>query len=183
MKILDKLTLLLFSIIILVLSLITAFLMFGIMRFSVINTLYNEIIANKTIENVVVVSSIVCAILALRAIFFGSSYSSETNEGVLLENEAGRLLISKDTIENLVNGVAEGFENTQSVSTKVVVDSKNNLNVYVTLLVLPSTIINELSINLQTRIKEVVKNVTNLEINSIDIRIKNITTPEAKKEI
>ena len=183
MKILDKLTLILFSIIILVFALIIEFLMFGIIRFSVINTFYNEIIANKTLENVIVVSSIVCAILALRAILYGASYNTETNEGVLLENEAGRLLISKDTIENLVNGVAKGFENTQSVSTKVIVDSKNELKVYVTLLVLPSTVINELSINLQTRIKEVVKNVTNLDVKTIDIKIKNITTPEAKSEI
>ena len=49
-------------------------------------------------------------------------------------------------------------------------------------MVLPNTVINELSMNLQTRIKEVVKKVTDLEIKAIDIRIKNITTPEEKTE-
>lgn len=103
--------------------------------------------------------------------------------GILLENEAGKLMISRDTIENLINSVAQGFENTQSVGTRVVINSENELKVYVTLMVLPNTVINELSVNLQTRIKEVVKNVTDLEIKSIDIRIKNITTPEEKREV
>ena len=91
-------------------------------------------------------------------------------------------MISRDTIENLVNTVAKGFENTQSVTTKVIVNSENELRVFVTLMVLPNTVINELSVNLQTRIKEVVKTVADLEIKSIDIKIKNITTPEDKAE-
>ncbi|MCI8519535.1 MAG: Asp23/Gls24 family envelope stress response protein [Clostridia bacterium] len=102
--------------------------------------------------------------------------------GILLENEAGKLLISKDTIENLVNGVAKGFQNTQSVTTKINVNSDNELKVFVTLMVLPNTVINELSMNLQTRIKEVVKNVADLEVKAIDIKIKNITTPEEKTD-
>lgn len=91
-------------------------------------------------------------------------------------------MISKDTIENLVNGVAKGFQNTQSVTTKVIVDNENELRVFVTLMVLPNTVINELSMNLQTRIKEVVKKVTDLEVKTIDIRIKDITTPGDKTE-
>ena len=98
-------------------------------------------------------------------------------------DESGKLLISKETIENLVNGVAKGFENTQSVTTKVIIDSQNTLRVFVTLMVLPNTVINELSMNLQSRIKEVVKSVTDLEIKSIDIKIKNITTSEENKEV
>lgn len=102
--------------------------------------------------------------------------------GILLENEAGKLLISKDTIENLVNGVAKGFANTQSVTTKVLVNSDNELKIFVTLMVLPNTVINELSMNLQSRIKEVVKTVADLEVKTIDIKIKNITTPDNKIE-
>jgi len=39
------------------------------------------------------------------------------------------------------------------------------------------------TLNKTPLIKEVVKNVTDLEIKSIDIKIKNITTPEENKEI
>ena len=182
MKILDKITLVLFSIIILTISLLITLLMFGWISLSTVELFYGDIIANGVWSNVVIGTCIFCALLALRAIFFVGGSSSSSNEGVLLENEAGKLLISKDTIENLVNGVASGFENTQSVTTKVMIDSQNTLSVYVTLMVLPNTIINELSMNLQSRIKEVVKNVTDLEIKAIDIRIKNIMASDNKAE-
>ena len=106
-----------------------------------------------------------------------------TGEGILLENESGKLLITRDTIENLVNGVAKGFENTQSVTTKVILDKQNTLKVFVSLVVLQNTVINELSVNLQNRIKEVVKNATGLEVRAIDVKIKNVITPEVKNEI
>lgn len=185
MKILDKITLVLFSIIVLIISIVLILLLESVIGFSTITSLYNMLIANEVAVNVALGVSIVCMLLAIKSIFFGGSKNSENRsrgDGVLLENEAGKLLISRETIENLVNGVAKGFENTQSVTTKVVVDSQNTLRVFVTLMVLPNTIINELSMNLQKSIKDVVKKATDLDIKSIDIRIKNITTPEEKKE-
>ncbi len=186
MKVLDKIILVIFSIMILIISIIMALLIFGVINFTTIATLYAKILADSTVINITLAILAVCIILSIKAIFFGGSSNQEDGikgEGILLENESGKLLISKDTIENLVNGVAKGFENTQSVMTKVMVDNDNTLKVFVTLMVLPNTVINELSVNLQKRIKEVVKNVTDLDIKSIDIKIKNITTPEEKKEV
>ena len=185
MKILDRMILILFSIIILIISIVMVLLMFSIINITTMANLYAKLIASDVATNITLGISIVCIVLAIKAIFFGSSSNSNNGingDGILLENEAGKLLISKDTIENLVNGVAKGFENTQSVTTKVIVDSQNTLKVFVTLMVLPNTVINELSMNLQQRIKEVVKNVTDLDIKAIDIKIKNIVTPEENKE-
>ena len=166
MKILDKMILILFSIIILIISIVMLLLVFGIVSYTTISTLYAQVIANATATNITIAISVICILLAVKAIFFGSTSKSSNGlngEGILLENESGKLLISKETIENLVN-------------------SQNTLKVFVTLMVLPNTVINELSINLQTRIKEVVKKVTDLDIKAIDIKIKNITTPEENKE-
>lgn len=181
MKILDKITLVLFSIAILIISVLLVLLMFGWVNFSTINLMYSEINASSLATNIVLGVSVFCILLSLRAIFFGSSNNS-SGDGILLENEAGKLLISRDTIENLVSTVAKGFENTQSVNAKVYINSENELKVYVTLMVLPNAVINELSQNLQNRIKEVVKQVADLEVKSIDIRIKDITTPEENFE-
>ena len=186
MKVLDKITLVLFSIIILIIGTVMLLLLFGLISFNTITTLFASLIASQVATNTAIGIAIVCILLAVKAIFYGSGTSNENKvngDGILLENEAGKLLISRETIENLVNGVAKGFENTQSVTTKVIVDNQNAIKVFVTLMVLPNTVINELSMNLQNRIKEVVKNVANLEIKSIDIKIKNITTPEESKEV
>ena len=185
MKILEQITLVIFSILVLVIAIILMLLLTGFVSINAISTIYTKLIANQVATNITIGISAICVLLAVKAIFFGDSSngSSKMNgDGVLLENESGRLLISRETIENLVNSVAKGFENTQSVTTKVIVDSDNSLKVFVTLMVLPNTVISELSMNLQKRIKEVVKNVTDLDIRSIDIKIKNITTPEENKE-
>ena len=186
MKVLDKITLILFSMLILIIAIVLSLLMFGWIRFSTISGLFAEAVASEMATRIILVSCIVCAILAIRTIFFGESKDASegmTGEGILLENESGKLLITKDTIENLVSGVAKGFENTQSATTKVIVGKENTLKVFVSLVVLQNTVINELSINLQNRIKEVVKNATGLEVKAIDVKIKNITAPEAKNEV
>lgn len=186
MKILDKIALILFSIIMLVISVVMVLLIFSVISFDTIEMLYTQMMANHIANNVVLAIALISIVLAVKAIFFGGetgNNSKMNGDGVLLENEAGKLLISRETIENLVNSVAKDFENTQSVTTKVVVDNENALKVFVTLMVLPNTVISELSANLQKKIKEVVKNVTDLDIKSIDIKIKNITTPVENKEV
>ena len=185
MKILDKIALVLFSIIMLVISIVLVFLIFSVISFDFIEMLYTKMMANAIVNNVVLGVALISIVLAVKAIFFGGTLSENSKmngDGVLLENESGKLLISRETIENLVNSVAKDFENTKSVTTKVIVDNENALKVFVTLMVQPNTVINELSMNLQNKIKEVVKNVTDLDIKSIDIKIKNITTPAENKE-
>lgn len=182
MKILDKITLVLFSLMILVISILVTLLMFGWVKLSTITMFYTELIGNDVAVNITIVVAVVSCLLALRAIFFGTTAGIIGGDGVLLENESGKLLISKDTIENLVNTVASGFENTQSATTKVIVNENNELLIYITLMVLPNTFINELSMNLQSKIKEVVKSVADLDVKTIDIKIKNITAPELKTE-
>lgn len=58
---------------------------------------------------------------------------------------------------------------------KVSLDKQvNNVKVNLNLTVGADTVIKELSVNIQNRIKEVVKNVTELEIKEINIKIKDI---------
>ena len=92
----------------------------------------------------------------------------------MLENKDGRLLISRDTIENLVNSVVKGFSQAVDVQTKVLLDLENNVTVYVTLLVKEDSIIKELSSNMQTKIKETIKRSTDLDVSQVNINIKDI---------
>ena len=96
-----------------------------------------------------------------------------------MENNNGKLLISKDTIENLVSRTVKEFSEAEAVSTKVILDRENNVMIEVTLYVAPNSIIKELSINLQNKIKDVVKKVADLDIKEINIKIENIATERA----
>lgn len=73
MRILDKITLVLFSIIILVLSMLLALLMFGWISMSSVTMFYDEMSANALATNITLGVLIVCALLSIRAIFFGGT--------------------------------------------------------------------------------------------------------------
>ena len=110
--------------------------------------------------------SVVFILLSIKCIFFDSSSKEKIKEkqGVLLENEAGKLMISKETIENLVNSVALNFQSAEDVTTRVELDRENNVRVYVNLIISSNAIIKDLSSNLQAKIKEKIKRATDLEV-------------------
>ena len=121
MKVIDKFNLVLFSTIILVLSLIICILAFGWLDFDLaIDGIY-FVVTNEIGSKVLVGTAIVLILLALKSIFF-NSFSKEqmqTKEGILLENDNGKLLVSRDTIESLANAVVKSFENEESSMKKV----------------------------------------------------------------
>ena len=49
----------------------------------------------------------------------------QSREGILLENDNGKLLVSRDTIESLTNAVVKSFETAENTMTKVEVDNEN----------------------------------------------------------
>ena len=178
MKILDKIALVIFSCIILILSICTCLIVFGWIDLNSVYTIIKDGLDNSVAVNITLGVSIVLMLLAIKVIFFYSE--DEMNDGLKLENADGNLLISKDTIENLVNSVAKGFENTENVTTKIGLDKQNQLVVDVLLYVLPNTVIKEMSVNLQTRIKEVIKSTTDLEVKQVNIKIKNVMAKKDK---
>ena len=83
-------------------------------------------------------------------------------------------MITKETIENLVNAVVKGFDSAEEVTTKIDFDKDNNLTVNVNLVVKENAVIKELTSNLQTKIKEAVKKSSDLEVKEVNIKVKNI---------
>lgn len=181
MRFLEKVSLVIFSLIILVLSVIICLLIFDFLSVSTINVVLSNALNNETTSNVILGVAIVCILLAIKNIFFGGNSSKEdrnVSDGVLLQNDNGKLLISKETLENLVSGIAKGFEGTRNVTTKVILDKENNLSVQVTLFVEENAIIKDLSTKLQVRIKESIKATSDLDVKEVDIQVKNIAPQE-----
>ena len=180
MKLLERISLQIFSAIILLLGLILCLLLFGWIELGDIYYGLQWLISKPAATNTAIVVSIVLMLLSAKCIFFPSyKNEDEKHEGVLLENESGRLLISINTIENLVKSVVSGFPSVKAINCNVKLDKQvNNVVINLNLVVLPDTIIKDLSANLQSKIKEVVKTITEIEIKAVNIKIKNI---EARK--
>lgn len=181
MKIIDKFNLVLFSIIILAISLIICILGFGWLEFDSVVKAVNYAITDDIGSKVIIGVSIALIMLAIKSIFF-NSFSKEkmqSREGILLENDNGKLLVSRDTIESLTNAVVKSFETAENAITKVEVDEESKVKIYITLFVHPDAVIKELSSKLQTNVKDTIKKSLDLDVTEVNIRVKNITV---KKE-
>ena len=181
MKFIEKIVLNIYSIIMLVISLVLCLLVFGWVDIGIIGNMISKILLNSVYSNVVLGVSVLFILLSLICIFFDSSKENKKDkQGVLLQNENGKLMISKDTLENLVNTVAKDFDSAEEITTNVSLDAENNVTVYVNLVVSQNAVIKELSANLQQKIKEAIKNTSDLEVKEVNIKVKNIAP---KKEV
>ena len=181
MKILDRIALVLFSIIILVISLSLCIIVSGWLDLDIVTDGLKFMVSNEILARITIAISIVLIILALKCIFFNpyAKESSKSKDGILLENDNGKLLVSRDTIENLTNSVVKTFETAQTVMTKVDLDEENNVKIYITLSVYPEAVIKDLATKLQNDVKAAIKKSLDLDVQSVNVRIKNIN---AKKE-
>ncbi len=176
MKFIERATLIIYSTIMLIVSIILCLLVFGWLDIGLAGGVLKDIITGVTSGKVILGLSIIFILLSIKCIFFDSSAKTneKTSQGILLENESGKLMISKETIENLVNSVALNFQSAEDVTTKVELDKANNVKVYVNLIVSSDAIIKDLSTNLQEKIKEKVKTATDLEVKEVNITIKKV---------
>ena len=176
MKIIEKTTLIIFSILMLFISIVICLLAFGWLDINLVGEMIQNIFHNQTYLNILIGVSIIFILLSIRCIFFDSSEKKqeELKNGVLLQNADGKLFITKQTIENLVSNTAKGFDSAEEIQTSVEFDKENHLSVLVNMTVRESAIIKELSTNLQTKIKEAVKKATDLEVKEVNIKVKNV---------
>lgn len=183
MKFLDRLGLALFSIIVFALSIILCLVVLGWFDVELIVSGMNFLKSNEIATNVTIGVSIVLILLAFKCMFFESYTKSEdqSREGILLENDNGKLLVSRDTLENLASSVAKTTPGVENVVSKVLLDKEKHLIIFVNLLVKQTSIIKELSCDLQRKIKQTVKESLGLDVKEVNIKIKNITA-EKKEE-
>ena len=176
MKFLEKIALVIYSNIILILSIVLSLLIFGWLDMNLIGNIIYKVIVGDVSSKILLGISVVFILLSIKCIFFDSSSKQEMDykNGILLENSDGKLLITKDTIENLVNSVVKGFDSAENVTTRVELDNENNVTVFVNLSVKENAVIKELSTNLQTKIKTTIKKTSDLEVKEVNIKVKDI---------
>lgn len=174
MKVIEKITLIIYSNLILIMAVIACLLVFGWLDIDIVQGLTRTLIISSTSSKIILGVSIVFILLSIRCIFFDPSSKQEMKDkqGILLANENGKLMISKETIENLVEAVTKEYKTAKEVSSKVELDKDNNVNIFVNLVVGADTVIKDLSIDLQNKIKNKVKETTDLDVKEVNITVK-----------
>ena len=176
MKVLDRIGLTVFSVFMLIISVLICSLIFGLLTPLTVYEVLKVALNNPVTTNTFLAISIVCILLAIKCIFFSSDKEmvNGIKDGILLQNSEGQLVISKSTLEELVNNIVKDFNAAQDVTSKIVLDEEKNLIVNIILSVKENVVIKELSNNIQTKVKSAIKNTSDLEVKEVNISIKQL---------
>lgn len=180
MKFLEKLALILFSLIISVLSITMILIMLDIVEMSVITKTISLLINNDLAVKITIGVAAVALLLAIKCIFFSGETEDDGKNGITLENNSGKLLISKESLENLIANVVKDVQGIEAISSRTILDKDNNLIVYVTTLISKDMMIKEVSTQIQEKIKEALNKTADLEVKQVNIKVKNITNKKIK---
>ncbi len=182
MKFLDKLGLAIFSLITLILSILVCLIAFGWIDVSIITVGITNALASQNGMYITIGISVVLVLLSIKCLFFPSYErrisKEDDEEGILLQNDNGKLLITKGTIKNLVNSTVDEFKNIEGSDAEITLDQNNDVYVDLEINVQKETIIKDVSSKLQNKIKEAVKKATDLEIKEINIKVNDVEREE-----
>ena len=176
MKFLERFTLVIYSLIIFILSVILSLLIFNWMDFEVVTDMVNALITGSLSSKITLGVCVLFILLSIKCMFFDerSKEVLKETQGILLKNENGQLMISRETIDNMVKNAVIGFENVKQCNTKIDVTEGNQLKITLFLVVNENVVIKELASNLQTKIKDEVKKVTDLDVQEVNVKVMGI---------
>ena len=184
MKFLERFTLIVYSFVILLLSVILSLLIFNWIDFDVVTEMVKALITGDLSSKITLGVSVVFILLSIKCIFFdeNSKEKEKETQGVLLRNENGQLMISKESIDNMVKNTVMGFEQIRQCNTKIDVNSENQLRITLFLVVNEGVVIKELASSLQRKIKEDVKRVSDLEVEEVNVKVTSLQDNKKSKE-
>ena len=184
MKFLERFTLIVYSFIILLLSVILSLLVFNWIDFDVVTEMVKALITGDLSSKITLGVSVVFILLSIKCMFFDERSKEKVKEtqGVLLKNENGQLMISKESIDNMVKNTVMGFDQIKHCNTKIDVNSENQLRITLFLVVNENVVIKELASTLQKMVKEDVKKVADLEVQEVNVKITSLQDGKKSKE-
>lgn len=104
------------------------------------------------------------------------------DNGILLENADGKLFITKETIKNIALNVICGFEGAIDPKVELEMDKQNQVKMNVIITAKELSAINQLSKNIQVKVKEVVKKTTDLELQAVNVAIRKQRLTEKEEK-
>ena len=185
MKFFDKLGLAIFSAIVLIISITLCLIGFGWIEPSVYSILISKAYASQTGTYVLIGSCTVLALLAIKCLFFTDMTSKDDEEegsGILLQNEDGRLLITADTLRNMVEDVITDFDEITDSITRINITKENDVIIEISIDVLRGTVIKDVTSRLQTKVKKEIKAATDLEIKYVNVKVRNTGIEKADED-
>jgi uncharacterized alkaline shock family protein YloU len=180
MRFLERTTLKIFSIIMLFISITMLLIVFEIIPTTFYSNGVTFLMDDTIYRRITIGVCVVSILLALKCIFSKLKPVDVTKNGIILENANGKLVISRESLENLINGIAKEMPGAENASSRILLDSDKNLVININLTVLGNVVIKEITVELQKRVKEALRRTADLEVRLVNVNIKNINSKKTK---
>lgn len=184
MKFLERFALIIFSYIVLILAVVLSLLIFDWISFETIGSIMENLLTGVITSKIILALCVVFILLSIKCIFFDekSKEKLKDSQGILLKNENGELMISRESIDNMVKNAVSGFENVKECNTKIIVNSENQIIITLFLTVNENVVIKDLATNLQTKVKEEIKKIADLDIQEVNVKIEKLQETKKSKD-
>ena len=167
--------------VVLFVSIVSMLTLGGILATDLGSNIMEGIIEGEFWSKILFAIFVVLTVFSIKEIAFGEKISREGKEGLILENESGKLIISKESLESLVAGVGKEIEGVESVASRTFIDTEKNVVVEVNVVVGRDVALKDISTDLQKRVKIALKQTADLDVKFVNIKIKNISNKKSKK--
>lgn len=178
MKGFEKFLLILFSIIVIIVSVSLVLIATGMMDGSFVTTKILEFA--KQYKTCTLIIGSIFALLGLIGLFSSSDSSDSISGGLAIKSDTGTVYINRDTFENIILGVARNFPELKNIKADIQI-TEQGVIVNVNTMILPDTIVPELTEKLQESIKSSILKQTTVEIKEANIKIKGVYLDTQKK--
>lgn len=181
MTLFQKIVSVTFASIVLFVSVVSMLTLGGILAPDLGSNIMEDVIEGEFWSKIFFAVFAILAIFAIKEIAFGEKVSTEGREGLILENESGKLIISKESLENLISGVGKEIDGVDNISSRTFIDVEKNVIVEANVVVGREVVLKDISAELQRKVKEALKQTADLDVKYVNIKIKNISNKKSKK--
>ena len=179
MKWLDRLINFIFSLVILVVSVVILLALFNYIDTAYINSLINDYLWGADYRLIVIVTTCIVLLAALKTTIFLSDFKKKRKIPILVSTENGVIQIASETIESTAKAVAISHEEVRDVDVKMTNKNKG-VDIFMSLLVMQDTNIRTITKQIQDEVKEKIHETTGVLVLNTDIKVKNVIEKNKK---
>lgn len=184
MRALDRLISFVFSVIMLVVSIVLILVGVGLVEPQMIIDMINEHVfveemITANMFNTLTIVGVVLFLASLKTTIFLSLFKTKDKSPILVKTGNGEVEIAQETIINTVRNVGTSFENIKDVQAKMI-KKRRGVIIYAMVMVYANSNIKEITEEMQKQVKEVVKASTGVNVLEVNIKVKNIYSKPKK---
>lgn len=178
MRALDRLISFVFSVIMLIVSIVLILVGVGLVESQMIIDMINEHVfveemITANMFNTITIVGIILFLASLKTTIFLSLFKTKDKSPILVKTGNGEVEIAQETIINTVRNVGTSFENIKDVQAKMI-KKRRGVVIFAMVMVYANSNIKEITEEMQKQVKEVIKASTGVNVLEVNIKVKNI---------